>query len=154
MIIKAKSFSGKYEVCLKECLPFVTTKYILKMNSGDKLLFAEEPKEKEGFIYDIFLARYCDSRFFHNGDPDFYKRSSSSFISGSIIPTEIYKKLIQLYYQNILPNPYKRNKFPKFGMFAGDWILNSDYSFYISETPSYDFTYLMWGGKMEAFKIF
>ena len=145
-IIASNEFSGKYETCLSACLPLVKTKYVLKMNGGDNLLYVEEPKDD----YDIFLARYTNTRFFHNLRKDFYKNSSSSFISGSIIPTTIFIDLIDKYSKLDIK---QKNKFPRFGIFCGNTILNSEYKYYLPDQSTYDFTYSMWGGKMEAFSI-
>ena len=145
-IVSAETFSGKYETCLAACLPLVTTKYVMKMNAGDNLVYTEEPKEG----YDIFLARYTDPRFSHNIKKDFHPRSSSSFISGSVIPTEVYIDLVEKY-SKLTNNPKKQ--FPRFGMFCGDVILNSDLKYYLPEQPTYEFTYNMWGGQREAFSI-
>lgn len=142
-VIKSATYDGSYEVCLNSCIDSVTTKYLMKVNGGDEIYDAEEPKE--GF--QIFLARYASPIPSHEMRKNYYKTSGTSFISGSVFETEIYKTLLNDY------TPEMKTKWVKFGKFCGDTVLNSEWKYYLSEKVSFNFTYKMWGGMKEAFKV-
>lgn len=140
-IIRADEFSGFYEVSLRACLPFIGTKYIVRVNAGDEILHLEEPKTA-----DIFLANYNGSSPDHHLDKDFYKSKGASIISGSVIPMKIYKEILASF------TPKMKAQWKRFGKYCGDKILNN-YTYRQSDIPSYTFTFNMWGGRKEAHSL-
>ncbi len=148
-IIHNTRFSGLYEKALMDSIDKVDTKYLVRINGGDSLLYLEEPKES----FDIFYAKYNSEIRNHRMIKDYFKSSGTSIISGSVIPTYVYKELLDTYV-----GEYRQNyndmkmKWKKFGKFCGDYLLNNKTG-YQSDDVSCIFTFGMWGGQKAAWKI-
>jgi hypothetical protein len=136
-IIDSDKYYGTYEECFKRTLPLITTKYILKVNSGDSIIYVEEPRP--GF--DIFLANYARNSELSNSNINL---NAETCITGSVIPTELYKDLL---------SRFEFNRSKKFGIYAKQVILQSNQKYYQPFEKSYDFTFDMWGGRISYFKL-